>query len=66
MVQNNEFVITRVFDVTDEECKTLESGKESMEQGFGGTFDQLDEYVVSLTLQQFMLNNRSWSVPNKN
>ena len=33
-------------NATDEERKTFEAGFESMEKGFGGTFDQLAEYVA--------------------
>jgi uncharacterized protein YndB with AHSA1/START domain len=34
------------INATDEEYKTFESAFGSMQQGFGGTFDQLDEYLA--------------------
>jgi uncharacterized protein YndB with AHSA1/START domain len=33
-------------NATEEEQKTFEDGFESMQQGFKGTFDQLEEYLV--------------------
>jgi uncharacterized protein YndB with AHSA1/START domain len=36
------------INATDEEIKMFESMHESMHQGFGGTFDQLDEYLAAL------------------
>lgn len=35
-------------NATDEELKTFREGVASMQQGFGGTFDQLDEYLTTV------------------
>lgn len=35
-------------NATEEECRTFEEGFSSMQQGFSGTFDQLDEYLAHL------------------
>jgi uncharacterized protein YndB with AHSA1/START domain len=35
-------------NATDEEFKTFAEGISSMNQGFGGTFDQLEEYLTSI------------------
>lgn len=35
-------------NASDEERQTFEAGIPSMNQGFGGTFDQLDEYLISI------------------
>ena len=37
-------------NATEEEYKVFESAIASLQQGFGGTFDRLDEYLVSLSL----------------
>lgn len=37
---------SRPIDATDEERKTFEDNFASMDQGFGGTFGQLEEYLV--------------------
>lgn len=37
-------------NATDEERKTFEEGIGSMNQGFGGTFDQLDEYLTTVNI----------------
>jgi uncharacterized protein YndB with AHSA1/START domain len=37
-------------NATDEEYKTFMEGISSMQQGFGGTFDQLEEYLASLSI----------------
>ena len=50
-----EFVITRVFDAprdlvfnaTDAERKAFEAGHKGMQAGFGGTYDNLAEYLAS-------------------
>jgi uncharacterized protein YndB with AHSA1/START domain len=34
-------------NATAEECQTYKDGHASMRQGFGGTFDQLDEYLAT-------------------
>ena len=34
------------FDATATECKTFEAGRQSMQQGFAGTLDQLAEYLM--------------------
>jgi uncharacterized protein YndB with AHSA1/START domain len=34
------------INATDEEIQKFEATKKSMQQGFGGTFDQLDEYLA--------------------
>ena len=34
------------INATEEERKTFEGFREFMQKGFGGTFDQLDEYLV--------------------
>lgn len=34
------------INATEEEIRTFESGFESMQKGFSGTFDQLDEYLA--------------------
>jgi len=39
---------TRPLNATESECKTFYDAKSSMEQGFAGTFDRLDEYLASL------------------
>ena len=39
---------TKPINATESECKTFYDGESSMEQGFGGTFDRLDEYLASL------------------
>jgi uncharacterized protein YndB with AHSA1/START domain len=36
------------INATEEERKTFHAARQSMEQGFGGTFDQLDAYLASL------------------
>lgn len=36
------------YNATDAERKDFEAGFESMNQGFGGTFDQLDEYLAKI------------------
>jgi uncharacterized protein YndB with AHSA1/START domain len=33
------------LDATDDECKTFAEGMDSMQQGWGGTFDQLEEFL---------------------
>ncbi|TWJ04853.1 uncharacterized protein YndB with AHSA1/START domain [Mucilaginibacter frigoritolerans] len=35
-------------NATEEELKTFEAGIPSMNQGFGGTFDQLEEYLATV------------------
>jgi uncharacterized protein YndB with AHSA1/START domain len=35
-------------NATEEEFKTFEAGIPSMNQGFGGTFDQLEEYLATV------------------
>jgi uncharacterized protein YndB with AHSA1/START domain len=35
------------LDATEAECKTFEDGMSSMKQGWGGTFDQLAEFLNS-------------------
>ena len=37
-------------NATDEEMDTFRAGIPSMNQGFGGTFDQLDGYLATLTV----------------
>lgn len=37
-------------NATDEEIQTFIAGTESMQQGFAGTFDQLDEYLATIVL----------------
>jgi len=37
----------RPINATGEECKDFEAGFASMEQGFGGTYDQLADYLAS-------------------
>lgn len=44
-----EFVVTRLFNATEEERKTFEEGYTSMQEGFKGTLDQLDEYLMGVT-----------------
>jgi uncharacterized protein YndB with AHSA1/START domain len=39
---------TRPINATESECKTFYDGNSSMEQGFGSTFDRLDEYLATL------------------
>ncbi len=34
------------FNATEEEIKTFEAGRDSMQQGWTGTFDQLTEYLA--------------------
>jgi len=41
---SKDFVITRVFDA-DLERKTFEQGRDSMKQGWSGTFEQLESYL---------------------
>jgi uncharacterized protein YndB with AHSA1/START domain len=36
----------RPDDATDEERRTFEAGRGSIQQGFGGTFDQLDAFLA--------------------
>jgi len=36
------------LDATEEECKTFDEGRESMRAGFGGTWDQLAEYLDTI------------------
>lgn len=36
---------TLAFNATEVERQTFEAGFEGMKQGFGGTYDQLDEYL---------------------
>jgi uncharacterized protein YndB with AHSA1/START domain len=38
------------YNATDEEIKTFIAGTESMQQGFAGAFDQLDEYLATIVL----------------
>jgi hypothetical protein len=33
-------------DATESECKTFEEGRESMQAGWTGTFDRLDDYLA--------------------
>ena len=35
------------INATEEERKTFEDGHKSMQQGFKGTLDQLDDYLAS-------------------
>lgn len=35
------------LNATDEECKTFADGFDSMQKGWGGTFEQLGEYLAS-------------------
>ena len=48
--QIKEFVISRTLcaplNATEEERKTFEDGFDSMQQGWGGTFEQLGEYLA--------------------
>ncbi len=39
---------TKPINANESERKTFYDGKESMEQGFAGTFDRLDEYLASI------------------
>jgi len=39
------------LNATAEEIKTFEEGRPSMEQGFAGTFAQLEEYLEAITKQ---------------
>jgi uncharacterized protein YndB with AHSA1/START domain len=39
---------SKPVDATEEELQFFNSMHESMQQGFGGTFDQLDNYLASL------------------
>jgi uncharacterized protein YndB with AHSA1/START domain len=39
---------TKPINVTESECKTFFDGESSMEQGFAGTFDRLDQYLATL------------------
>jgi uncharacterized protein YndB with AHSA1/START domain len=50
-----EFAITRVFDAprdlvfkayTESERKTFEAGRDSMQEGFKGTLEQLADYLA--------------------
>lgn len=34
------------LNASDSECQTFKAGHPSMQQGFGGTFDQLDAYLA--------------------
>ena len=36
------------LNATDEEGRTFEGGFESMQQGFGGTFDGLQDYLLEM------------------
>ncbi|MET3195399.1 uncharacterized protein YndB with AHSA1/START domain [Bacillus sp. OAE603] len=38
------------INATEEEIKSYEAGHESMKQGFGGTFKQLEEYLAKVSL----------------
>jgi uncharacterized protein YndB with AHSA1/START domain len=39
----------RAYNATDIEQQTFDAGHDSMTQGFGGTFDQLDAYLAKQT-----------------
>lgn len=36
------------INATDEECKVFESHFGSMDHGYGGTFDRMEEYIATL------------------